>query len=83
MKDSNLNFMMNEEKLDKELLMIKRQTLRRFKLLILLTTLAFEIFLIFYPYTIFKVSVAIILVLQFLNIVSIEVVIKKICNSKF
>lgn len=65
------------DKLNEEVLIIKRKTLIRFKVLLVITTIVFSIFLVLYSNRIFNGLVSIIILFQFINIIRLDVLLKK------
>ncbi len=64
--------MWEEERLYKELLNINRKSIKKLKGILVVTTITYGIFLMYYPQPIFKLMVIIILSLQLLYIYKTE-----------
>ena len=73
--------MNNLLELKEELILIKRKSLKRFKILLMSSTITFIIFLIVYPYLSFKVPVMLISLFQLQHIIKLERFILKL-NKK-
>ena len=71
-KRLNLYFMSEEERLYKELLNINKKSIKKLKGILVVTTITYGIFLLYYPQPIFKLMVIIILSLQLLYIYKTE-----------
>lgn len=65
------------DKLNGEMIVIKREKLIRLKFLLVITTIVFSIFLVLYPYRIFNCLVSFIILFQFINIKRLDILLKK------
>lgn len=71
-KRLNLCIMREEERLYKELLIINKKSINKLKCILVVTTITYCIFLMYYPQPIFKLMTIAILSLQLLYIYKIE-----------